>query len=155
MSHHFKYVVELSSTKAFLTSPPLTHRHSVKNGYFQLNRVNLGFQTNLRQKAVQYIFNKLYSCKLIFVSWTKSLDISIFLFHVQNYGKNFIHLSLIYLYKFSIKVLPFDVLEVSSFFRAKYLHYTYWDDYGMTSPDLPAKNKITICQKRLEIKSEC
>ena len=41
MSHHFKYVVELGSTKAFLTSPPLTHRHSVKNDYFGLNRVKV------------------------------------------------------------------------------------------------------------------
>ena len=71
-------------------------------------------------------------CKLIFASWTKSLDIFIFLFHVQNYGKNFIHLSLIYLYKFSIKFFPFDVLEVSSFFQSKisslYVLRWLWDD---------------------------
>ena len=43
MSHHFKYVVELSSTKAFLTSPPLTQRHSAKN--FGLNKVKHGLWT--------------------------------------------------------------------------------------------------------------
>ena len=45
MSHHFKYVVELSSTKAFLTSPPLTHRHSVKKCCFGLNKVQHGLWT--------------------------------------------------------------------------------------------------------------